>query len=271
MLATGGQGILGRQLSQRCPADVELKTLSRNELDITRRAQAFAQIQAHQPDVVIHAAAMTAVDDCESQVDDAFRANWIGTQNIADATEEVGARLIYVSSDYVFDGRKDGEYLEYDPTGPLSVYGKSKWYGELAVQASCRRFAIARTQWVFGPGGSNFVDTMLRVAGQGKPLRVVDDQRGCPTFAGHLADGLFAMIRDDPGNGTYHLSSQGGDDLVWFCPRDFSADAGPGGSHSLCDQGVSAARATTAKWCIKKLPLGALDRRPDAVLAARSQ
>ncbi len=214
VLVTGASGILGRQLQARCPQGWTVLPFARSELDITDRQRVREVIAAAKPDAVVHAAAMTRVDDCEKEVDHTFRVNWIGTQNVAEAAAAVDAHMVHLSTDYVFDGTKVGPYLEEDPTGPLSVYGRSKLFAERAVQSSCRRWAVLRTQWVYGPGGTNFVDTMRRLGGEGKSLQVVDDQHGCPTFAGHLADGIYRVLDEDPGSGIYHLS--GGGATTWF-------------------------------------------------------
>jgi dTDP-4-dehydrorhamnose reductase len=214
VLITGAGGILGTELQESSPADVELIPRTRAQLDITDRFAVRACVKEARADVVIHAAAQTNVDGCEAEIDQAFKVNWIGSGFVAAACEEVGARLVYLSTDYVFDGRGQRPYLEHDPVAPLSAYGRSKWFGEQAVRECCRRAYIIRTQWIYGAAGRNFVDTMLSLGAKGDPLRVVNDQRGCPTYARDLAQGIFAVLQAEPGFGTYHLSSRG--DATWF-------------------------------------------------------
>jgi dTDP-4-dehydrorhamnose reductase len=208
VLLTGGGGILGTALQKSRPASVELTVTRRAQLDVTDRAGTLAAIAAARPDVVIHAAAMTDVDGCEGDPERAFRCNWLGTANVVDACARVAARPLCLSTDYVFDGTKSGDYLEHDPTGPQSVYGTSKRFGEIEALRNATA-CVVRTQWVFGAGGRNFVDTMLKLGPEKKSLKVVDDQRGCPTWSNHLAQGLWRLLAADEGPGIWHLSARG--------------------------------------------------------------
>jgi len=233
ILVTGASGILGRQLQRLRPAELDLVALSHSDLDVTSRADTLRIVEGVRPDVVIHGAALTDVDGCEARPEEAFRVNWVGTANVAEACERTGAVPVYLSTDYVFDGETDKDYLEHDPVRPLSVYGRSKWCGEQAILQRCRRFYIVRTQWVFGPFGRNFVDTMLAIEAEGKPLRVVADQRGCPTYAADLAEGIFRLIEREPGYGIYHLSSRG--EASWFeFARAIFAETGRRADLSSC-------------------------------------
>jgi dTDP-4-dehydrorhamnose reductase len=222
VLLTGGGGILGTALQKTKPADVALTVTRRAELDVTDRARVHAAIAAARPDVVIHGAAMTDVDGCEKEPERAFRSNWLGTANVVDACARTGARPICLSTDYVFDGTKAGDYLEHDPTGPQSVYGSSKRFGELEALRHERAYVV-RTQWVFGAGGRNFVDTMLKLGPEKGSLKVVDDQRGCPTWSNHLAQGLWRLAADDPGPGLWHLSGRGACSWYEFATAIFRA------------------------------------------------
>lgn len=213
VLVTGGGGILGTALERTKPADVELTSLRHHELDVTDRAATAAAIAAARPDRVIHCAAMTDVDGCESDPERAFRVNWLGTANVVDACAKIGAAPLCLSTDYVFDGTKNEPYVEHDATNPLSIYGRSKLFGEreaLRHESAC----VVRTQWLFGAGGRNFVDTIVRLARSRPELKVVDDQRGCPTWSGHLAPGLWRLLAADAGPGLWHLSARGA--ASWF-------------------------------------------------------
>lgn len=214
ILITGADGILGSELKRRAPGDAELIAWPRAALDVTDRGAVLRGVLQERPDVVVHCAAMTAVDDCETQPDRAYAVNGIGARYVAEACAAADAWLVHLSTDYVFDGEKETAYIENDPTGPLSVYGQSKLWGEQAVRAVAPRHAILRTQWVFGRAGRNFVDTMLELAEAGRDLKVVNDQHGCPTYAGHLAAAIYRIIAADPGPGTYHLSAGG--EASWF-------------------------------------------------------
>jgi dTDP-4-dehydrorhamnose reductase len=212
VLLTGGGGILGTALQKTRPAAVELTVTRRAELDVTDRARTLAAIASARPDFVIHAAAMTDVDGCEGDPERAFRSNWLGTANVVDACARAGAKPVCLSTDYVFDGTKSGDYLEHDATGPQSVYGTSKRFGELEALRHATAYVV-RTQWVFGRGGRNFVDTMLKLGPEKGSLKVVDDQRGCPTWSDHLAKGLWRLVDADPGPGIWHMS--GGGSCSW--------------------------------------------------------
>ena len=188
---------------------------SRAELDVT---DAAAVRDALEPDdLVINCAAWTDVDGAEEREDDAIRVNRDGARNVAEAAGSV----VYVSSDYVFDGTKRDPYLESDPVNPLSAYGRTKLEGERATAEANPRHFIARSSWLFGPGGKNFVETML---GLGPEVRVVDDQFGSPTFTGHLAEALVRLARTED-FGVHHLAAAGS--CSWFeFAREIFARAG---------------------------------------------
>ncbi|MEW6745593.1 MAG: dTDP-4-dehydrorhamnose reductase [Planctomycetota bacterium] len=209
LLITGHKGILGRQLLEWAPADVEILGFDLPEDDITDLAKVVAAVRAFAPDQVLHAAAYTDVDGCELDPARALRVNGLGTRNVAQAASECGSELLYVSTDYVFDGEAERPYEEYDAVRPLSVYGRSKLWGECAVRDHSWRFYIVRTQWLFGVGGRNFVDTIRKAASERDRLRVVSDQVGSPTYAKDLAQVLHRILAERPGYGIYHASSQG--------------------------------------------------------------
>ena len=178
-------------------------------------------ICANRPDLILHAGAFTAVDGCETEVDLAYQVNALGTRHVADAARRVGAHVVYVSTDYVFDGTKPSPYVEWDAPNPRSVYGRTKLGGESELDAS---WTVARVSWVCGYHGANMVKTVLRLAGGEGPLRFVDDQRGHPTFADDLAPMLIRLgVERRPG--IYHVTNQG--EVSWYeLVRDILAAAG---------------------------------------------
>lgn len=217
ILQYGATGQVARELLRQAPAHaVQLKALSRAEADLADPEAAARHVRAEKPDLVILAAAYTAVDQAESEPGLAHEINGEAPAAIARACAEVGAALVHFSTDYVFDGRKGGPYREDDPTGPLSVYGASKLSGERMALAACPRTTILRTSWVVSAHGKNFVKTMLRLAREGQPLRVVDDQFGRPTAAADLAGfvlgeaaRLAAAPAGDPAFGIFHFANAG--------------------------------------------------------------
>lgn len=214
VVVTGGHGQLGTELALMLQSkSYETYGLSHQELDITGLEQVRKVFQEIQPSVVCHTAAYTAVDKAESDRDNAFLVNAIGTRNVAIAAEEIGAKLVYVSTDYVFNGEKDGTYSEFDKPSPLGVYGQSKYAGEQFVHDFHSRFFITRTSWVYGQYGNNFVKTMLKLAESHDRIKVVNDQRGCPTYTKDLAEKIIELFQTD-NFGTYHISNSGS--CTWY-------------------------------------------------------
>ena len=214
VLVTGAAGMLGQAVmpALRAGGHVALG-MDLPELDVTQLEPLQRAVRDFHPDWVFHLAALTKVDECEVRRDEAFRVNGEGARNAALAAAAAGAALIALSTDYVFGGDATRPYREDDPARPQSVYGASKWAGEQAVREVHPRHDIVRTSWLFGPGGPNFVDTILERARGGNPLRVVDDQRGSPTFTFDLAQGLLRlMTAAQPG--TYHCTNSG--DCTWY-------------------------------------------------------
>lgn len=193
-IVLGGTGMLGRRVvAEGRRRGHGVLGLARGQADLTDRDRLVYWADAFRPEVVFNCAAMTAVDACEGEEERAFAVNARGVAHAAEAARSVGARLLHVSTDYVFDGRGTAPYPEEAATGPLSAYGRSKLAGE-AEALAWERGAVVRTSWLFGPGGANFVTTMLRlVAGGTDPLRVVDDQVGCPTYTRYLARALWDL------------------------------------------------------------------------------
>ena len=217
-IVTGAGGQLGSCLVERLqehPRHELLAGLGHADLDVgdaTAVRRAVAEHPGGPPDIVVNAAAMTHVDRCESEPDAAWRANALAPGLLAEACRDVGAFFVHVSTDYVFDGTAQRPYREDDPPAPRSVYGRTKLEGEQRAQAACPNTLILRTAWVFGPG-QNFVRTILGAAaralrGEGPALRVVDDQRGSPTWAGHLASGAISLV-EAGALGPYHLANSG--------------------------------------------------------------
>ncbi|MEK3704881.1 dTDP-4-dehydrorhamnose reductase [Paenibacillus sp. FSL R7-0198] len=214
VLVTGASGQLGRDvvlLLEKVGHDV--LACDRDQMDITNQVQCNDVILSYVPEVIIHCAAYTAVDLAETDIDGAYKVNAVGTRNVAVAAERIGAKLIYISTDYVFDGHSTNPYQEYDDTNPQSVYGKSKRAGEWLVQSLSSRWFVVRTSWVYGIHGNNFVKTMLKL-GQEKPkLQVVHDQKGSPTYTVDLAGFLMELIATEM-YGIYHASNSG--TCTWY-------------------------------------------------------
>lgn len=209
VVVTGAKGQLGMDLVNLLASKrYDVYGYGRNELDVTNFHQVKQVISEVKPDVVIHAAAYTKVDQAESEPDQAFLINAYGTRNVAVASEEVGAKLVYISTDYVFDGKATIPYNEFAPTNPQSVYGKSKLAGEQFVRDLHSKFFIVRTSWVYGKHGNNFVKTMLNLSQERDELMVVHDQIGCPTYAVDLANYILELIRTEK-YGVYHISNSG--------------------------------------------------------------
>lgn len=211
VLITGSQGQVGQELVRLAPPETLAIALGSTELDISCSKAVQQAMQRYQPDLIINAAAYTAVDKAESDSLKACAVNHGGSLNLAQAAAQAGIPLLHISTDYVFDGLSSRPYLESDPCLPQGVYGSSKLAGEQAIIANCPRHLILRTSWVFGARGSNFVKTMLRLAQTRTELSVVADQQGCPTSARSIAQTLWSLAiacRNNPEQpwGIYHYS-----------------------------------------------------------------
>ena len=210
ILITGAQGQLGYALQQALSGeDLVLKDLP--EFDLTR-PDSEAQIVAARPSVILHVGAYTNVDGAEREPDRAILVNAQGTTMVARAAATINARLIYLSTDYVFDGTKATPYLEEDMPHPVNVYGQSKREGEIAALAGCLNTLVVRTAWLYGHAGNNFVKTIMRLAAEKPFLDVVGDQRGCPTNADDLALALKDLLKSDL-RGICHVTNTG--DCTW--------------------------------------------------------
>src|SRR3990172_118402 len=206
ILLTGAKGLLGQALVQVLGPTHELIPSGHADLDVTDFEATRSAVSRVAPDLVIHSAAWTDVDGCERDPDRAFRVNVLGSRNVAIACREAGAACCYLSTDYVFDGAKPGAYTEFDSAGALNHYGASKLAGERVIQAALDSHWIVRSSWLFGPGGRNFVNTILTRARRGESLAVVDDQVGSPTYTFDLARGIDRLIQEPP-YGIWHLTN----------------------------------------------------------------
>lgn len=207
VLVTGARGMLGTEVVSRPPAECTVIGVDLAEGDLSDAAQAEQLMVAHQPQAVIHCAAWTDVDGCTRDPARAMLLNGVATRNVARACGKIGARLIALSTDYVFAGDLGRAYVEGDETRPLNPYGESKLAGEQAA-AELAEHVVVRTQWLYGPAGKNFIATIVGAARKHPQLRVVADQFGSPTYARDLADGLWQLVRT-PARGIVHLTNGG--------------------------------------------------------------
>jgi len=232
VLVVGRQGQVARALSQApWPSGIRLSCRGREAIDLADPPAASAAVRGLRPDLVINAAAFTAVDLAESESEAAFAINRDGAGALARACAEIGIPLVHLSTDYVFDGCKSGPYVEQDPVNPLSVYGASKEAGEQAVRAALPAHLILRTSWVYAPQGKNFVLSMLARATQDSELRIVDDQQGCPTAAAEIARAIVAasgrLLAGTGVFGTFHFCGAGSTSWHGFARAIFDLAGGP--------------------------------------------
>jgi dTDP-4-dehydrorhamnose reductase len=209
VLVTGAGGMVGREVVEALEPH-EVVGLDHAALDVGDRDSVLGAIGSIQPDAIVHCAAMTAVDACESEPDRAFLVNALGVRFVMEGARRAGAYVVTLSTDYVFDGTQSEPYHEWDTPNPASVYGQSKLGGEFEIDLEC---AVVRTSWVIGRYGANMAKTVLRLAAGDTPLRFVDDQRGCPTIAADLATMLRTFVVERL-PGTWHVTNQGA--VSWF-------------------------------------------------------
>ncbi|WP_085524185.1 dTDP-4-dehydrorhamnose reductase [Tuberibacillus sp. Marseille-P3662] len=241
ILVTGGDGQLGEAFKRKQrPSDVVVP-LSRTVLDVTHREETDSMICELEPDIVIHAAALTDVDQCEVDPRQAFNVNALGVLNVLQACRRMHCPVMYISTDYVFGGEKSIPYKEDDATDPINVYGMSKWIGEEIIGCDLSANYIVRTSWLFGHGGNHFISTMKRRAEHQETVRVVTDEIGAPTYADDLASACLNLLECPPG--IYHISNDRhcsryelaqtvyqflGSDPEWVLPiekKDFQTEA----------------------------------------------
>ncbi|MEK5269387.1 dTDP-4-dehydrorhamnose reductase [Aeribacillus sp. FSL K6-8394] len=214
IVVTGGKGLLGTDLTQIIKQKgYEVFSFGKAELDVTNFDKVYKAFQEAEPDVVIHAAAFTNVDLAEREQDLAYLINGIGTRNVAVLSEKVGAKLMLISTDYVFDGEKNRPYNEFDVPKPLNIYGHSKLLAETFVKQFHSKWFIVRTSWLFGEKGLNFVKTMIKLAKEKKNIQVVNDQIGSPTYTKDLSEKLIELMVTEK-YGVYHISNAG--ECSWF-------------------------------------------------------
>jgi dTDP-4-dehydrorhamnose reductase len=213
IFVTGWNGLVGSSLVPLLQARHAVEGSGVEDADIGDRDYLRNRLDSFRPDLVVHLAAMTQVDRCEAEVDEAFRVNAEGSRVVATEAERVEAAVLSLSTDYVFDGSSERPYRETDDPRPLSVYGRSKHAGEEAVRGAATKWTIVRSAWLFGRGGANFVTAILGALETRDTVRVVDDQRGSPTYAHDLAHGISTLI-ERRARGLYHLVNAG--TATWF-------------------------------------------------------
>ena len=261
MLVTGREGQVARSLAERAAAHPEIELVfdraGRNSI-FWSRIPCDRPILAARPDIVVSAAAYTAVDQAEDEPEQAFAVNAKGAGAVAAAAAEAGAAVIHLSTDYVFSGDATGEYAETDATDPQSVYGRSKLEGERAVAAANPRHVILRTAWVYSPFGKNFVKTMLALASQRDHVRIVADQWGNPTAAADIADGILRIAktvgasgqgqsRQPEFYGIFHLAGEGSTSWAGFARQVFATSASLGGPSAEVEEIATADYPTRAR------------------------
>jgi dTDP-4-dehydrorhamnose reductase len=251
LLVTGRNGQVAQALMDRAGQfpEINVIALGRPQLDLENPAQICSSLEEARPDVIINAAAYTAVDRAEADPQRAFAINRDGAAGVAEAARKLAVPLVHLSTDYVFSGDKETAYLESDVTGPLGVYGESKLAGELAVRAACPDAVILRTSWVYSPFGSNFVKTMLRLAGERSELRVVDDQVGNPTSALDLAEAILSIAPriNDGAGGLFHVAGDGFTSWYGLAKQVFDASRRMGGASAKVAPITTAEYPTAAR------------------------
>ncbi len=209
----GSEGMLGHDLVDVLSKEHDISTTTIETLDITDIEKTIETVKNINPDVVVHAAAYTDVDASESNPDLAYNVNALGTRNVAVACNEVDCAMVYICTDYVFDGTKTTPYYEYDQTRPLGVYGKTKHTGEVYIRDLLNKFYIIRTSWLYGYNGPNFIATMLKLAKTTDSISVVNDQIGSPTYTVDLANSISLLIKK-PSYGIYHITNS--ESCSWY-------------------------------------------------------
>ena len=253
LAVTGKNGQVVSALLALASAELEILALGRPELDLAQPETVLKELREVKPDAVLSAAAYTAVDKAESEPDIAFAVNRDGARAVAQAASDLGIPLIHLSTDYVFDGAKDTAYVESDPTGPTSVYGRSKLEGERAVSEATDNYVVLRTAWVYSEYGNNFVKTMLRLSENRDEIIVVADQFGCPTSANDIAAAVVTIARklvedsSAPLRGVFHLSGTGETNWANFAKQIFAFSAETGGKSIVVNDITTAQYPTPAR------------------------
>ncbi|MCZ7854078.1 dTDP-4-dehydrorhamnose reductase [Agrobacterium salinitolerans] len=253
LAVTGKNGQVVSALLALASAELEIVALGRPELDLAQPETVLKALRQVKPDAVVSAAAYTAVDKAESEPDIAFAVNRDGARAVAQAASDLGIPLIHLSTDYVFDGAKDTAYVESDPTGPTSVYGRSKLEGERAVSEATDNYVVLRTAWVYSEYGNNFVKTMLRLSENRDEINVVADQFGCPTSANDIAAAVVTIARklvedsSAPLRGVFHLSGSGETNWANFAKQIFAFAEEDGGKSMIVNDITTAQYPTPAR------------------------
>jgi dTDP-4-dehydrorhamnose reductase len=253
ILISGRNGQVAQSLAERAGAAHELIFAARPTFDLADPLKIEQTVEQVRPDLVFSVAAYTAVDRAETEPELSMLVNGVGPGSLATAAAKIGAPIIHLSTDYVFDGSLERPHREDDQLAPLGVYGKTKLAGERAIQASNASYAILRTAWVYSPFGSNFVKTMLRLAADRSMLSVGDDQRGCPTSALDIADAMLRVAdawASDPSKGrnaVYHVAGSGETDWAGFARAILALSAAHDGASAVVTGIPSSAYPTTAK------------------------
>lgn len=253
LAVTGKNGQVVSALQALASDELEIVALGRPELDLAQPETVLKALREVKPDVVVSAAAYTAVDKAESEQDIAFAVNRDGARAVAQAASDIGIPVVHLSTDYVFDGTKDTAYVESDPTGPTSVYGRSKLEGERAVSEATDNYVVLRTAWVYSEYGNNFVKTMLRLSENRDEINVVADQFGCPTSANDIAAAVVTIARrlvEDPSaplRGVFHLSGTGETNWANFAKQIFALSAENGGKSIVVNDITTAQYPTPAR------------------------
>jgi dTDP-4-dehydrorhamnose reductase len=209
VLITGAKGMLGRDLVEIMSGHFEVSGIDIDDADITRFEEIEGVVREKNPEFIIHCAGYTDVDGCESEKDLSYKVNAIGTRNVTRCAADLDIPILYISTDFVFNGKKDSPYREYDMPEPISEYGYTKLTGEYFVQNLHNKFFIVRTAWLFGLHGKNFVKTILNIARNERDLRVVFDQTGSPTYTWDLSRKIVELIDSGAGYGIYHITNSG--------------------------------------------------------------
>ncbi|MGP4672532.1 dTDP-4-dehydrorhamnose reductase [Agrobacterium salinitolerans] len=253
LAVTGKNGQVVSALLALASAELEIVALGRPELDLAQPETVLKALREVKPDAVVSSAAYTAVDKAESEPDIAFAVNRDGARAVAQAASDLGIPLIHLSTDYVFDGAKDTAYVESDPTGPTSVYGRSKLEGERAVSEATDNYVVLRTAWVYSEYGNNFVKTMLRLSENRDEINVVADQFGCPTSANDIAAAVVTIARklvedaSAPLRGVFHLSGSGETNWANFAKQIFAFAEEDGGKSMIVNDITTAQYPTPAR------------------------
>lgn len=253
LAVTGKNGQVVSALLALASAELEIVALGRPELDLAQPETVLKALREVKPDAVVSAAAYTAVDKAESEPHIAFAVNRDGAKAVAQAASDLGIPVIHLSTDYVFDGAKDTAYVESDPTGPTSVYGRSKLEGERAVSEATDNYVVLRTAWVYSEYGNNFVKTMLRLSENRDEINVVADQFGCPTSANDIAAAVVTIARklvedsSAPLRGVFHLSGSGETNWANFAKQIFAFSAETGGKSIAVNDITTAQYPTPAR------------------------